>query len=135
MMRAALSLGLIAFTAGSSIREAEARAGRGWSGGIISVRGYTTPRGTYVAPYTRSRAGSDAARPAQSSKEALVVGSSTAIVGAGVGIGLRSADAAELDASTPPQHPVEVAQAAAQEAPWCAPSRIVGSGLGFCLVN
>lgn len=135
MMRAALILGLIIFTAGSSIGDAEARAGRGGGGGSIAVRGYTTSRGTYVAPHFRSRPDGFAARPAYSPRAALIVGSSAAVAAAGTVVGMNSADAVEVTASTASQLPIEVTRTAVAEVPWCAPNRIVGSGAGFCLIN
>ncbi|AWN36533.1 hypothetical protein [Methylobacterium radiodurans] len=53
-MRAWLVMGVAGFALMSGLQAAEARGGRG-GGGLISVRGYTTQRGTYVAPHVKSR--------------------------------------------------------------------------------
>lgn len=57
-MRAWLVIGVAAFALIGGLQAAEARGGRGGGGGggLIGVRGYTTQRGTYVAPHVRSRA-------------------------------------------------------------------------------
>lgn len=54
-MRAWLVMGVAGFALIGGLQAAEARGGRGGGGGVISVRGYTTQRGTYVAPHVRSR--------------------------------------------------------------------------------
>jgi hypothetical protein len=131
-MRTLLLIGVAALALAGSSLEAVARGrGGGW-GGLVSVRGYTTARGTYVAPHTRSRPDSilsnnlsyrmDRPVPAGSASYVSLPPAEDAAVGAAA-VARTPASAATL--------PEKITKAD----PWCPTGRVVGSGAGFCLIN
>lgn len=135
-MRSLLIFGLVAFITGGSVLAAEARAGRSGGSGSVSVKGYITSRGTYVAPHFRSRPSGSV--PGQSFSGR--VGPLAVPVAAAVGTNALTSSASSASIvsdsrASSTQSEGLVAQADIVEVPWCAPDRIVGSGLGFCLVN
>ncbi|GJE41591.1 hypothetical protein [Methylobacterium soli] len=125
-MRTLLLIGAAALALAGSGLEAAARGrGGGW-GGSVSVRGYVTSRGTYVAPHTRSRPDGILSNNLSNRLDRPVPAGSASYV------------------SLPPPESTEVAGAApgtataekvAKAEPWCPPGRLVGSGAGFCLIN
>lgn len=104
-------------------------------GGWVSVRGYVTSRGTYVAPHFRTRPDgipennlSDrggAPRP----PEPAVVATAGSTSGPLVTIdGPRVIPGPTTWTETGPS-PKEAKE------PWCASKRVVGTGAGFCISN
>lgn len=115
---------------------ADARAGRGGgSSGSVSVRGYVTQRGTYVAPHVRTRP--DGIRTNNLFyRDGGVIG----LGAAGVAVTLRGSDEADVSRSGSNAIPGPIALAGGEDAerehePWCPASQRVGSGVGFCLIN
>lgn len=115
---------------------ADARSGRGGGpSGSVSVRGYVTQRGTYVAPHVRTRP--DGIRMNNLSyREGGVIGLGVS----GVAFPLRGSDEADVSRSGSNAVPGPIALASGEDAererePWCPASQRVGSGVGFCLIN
>lgn len=115
---------------------ADARAGRGGgSSGSVSVRGYITQRGTYVAPHALTRP--DGIRTNNLSYRD---GGGIGLGAVGVAVPLRSSDEADVSRSGSNAVPGPIAFANGEDAerehqPWCPASQRVGSGVGFCLIN
>lgn len=126
-MRAAVALGIAILSAASWNSAAEARGGRGgggYGGGtLVRVSGYVNSRGTYVAPYYRTKADGIL------SNNLSYRGGSSSYTYRG-SVPVASAD--PLDA--PAAAIAAVSQPTAPKAaiPWCSDGTIIS---GFCILN